>query len=88
MTRLQSLFLMARLLAVVLLVVPGLTSAAERQPPRLVLQITVDALRGDLPLRHQRQMGRGGFRYLMEKGVYYRNALYRHANTETIVGHA
>jgi hypothetical protein len=29
----------------------------------------------------------GGFRYLTEKGVWYKNAHHPHANTETIVGH-
>ena len=55
---------------------------------RLVLQITVDQLRGDLPLRHMQQFGEGGFRYLQQQGVWYTNATYRHANTETIVGHS
>jgi predicted AlkP superfamily pyrophosphatase or phosphodiesterase len=54
----------------------------------LIVQITVDALRGDLPSRYLSEMGPGGFRYLMEKGVHYTNAHYQHANTETIVGHA
>ncbi|MCP4334671.1 MAG: alkaline phosphatase family protein [Gammaproteobacteria bacterium] len=56
--------------------------------PRLILQITVDALRGDLPRRYAHVLGEGGFRYLMEQGVDYTNAHYQHANTETIVGHA
>jgi len=60
-------------------------SAGER--PKLILQITVDALRGDLPNRFKNVLGEGGFRYLMEDGVYYSNAHYQHANTETIVGH-
>ncbi|WOJ94400.1 alkaline phosphatase family protein [Congregibacter variabilis] len=55
---------------------------------RLVLQVTVDQLRGDLPLRHMEQFGSGGFRYLAKHGVWYTNANYRHANTETIVGHS
>jgi predicted AlkP superfamily pyrophosphatase or phosphodiesterase len=54
---------------------------------RLVLQLTVDQLRGDLPLRHADQFGKGGFRYLLEDGVWYTNAHYEHANTETVVGH-
>ena len=58
-----------------------------RQPPRLVLQITVDQLRGDMPRRIRDRMGEGGFRYLMEKGTVYLDAHHRHANTETIVGH-
>jgi len=59
--------------------------AAEK--PKLVLQITVDALRGDLLGRFNKILGHRGFRYLMEEGVYYTNAHYQHANTETIVGH-
>ncbi|GJM09958.1 MAG: alkaline phosphatase family protein [Lysobacteraceae bacterium] len=58
------------------------------EPPRLVLQITVDALRGDLPERYSEHYGEGGFRYLMEKGIHFANANYQHANTETIVGHS
>jgi predicted AlkP superfamily pyrophosphatase or phosphodiesterase len=52
------------------------------------LQITVDQLRGDLPTRYYERLGDGGFRYLWENGVVYRNAHHAHANTETIVGHA
>jgi predicted AlkP superfamily pyrophosphatase or phosphodiesterase len=63
------------------------SSMAAGEPPRLVLQITVDALRGDLPRRYSHVLGDGGFRYLMDQGVDYRNAHYQHANTETIVGH-
>jgi len=55
--------------------------------PKLVLQITVDALRGDLPARYMKNMGEGGFRYLMDEGLFYSNAHYQHANTETVVGH-
>jgi len=56
--------------------------------PRLILQITVDQLRGDLPGRYADRYGEGGFRYLMEKGSHYTNAHYQHSNLETIVGHA
>jgi predicted AlkP superfamily pyrophosphatase or phosphodiesterase len=62
------------------------THAAE--PPKLVLQITVDQLRADLPTRYYDRLGEGGFRWLWERGVVYRNAHHAHANTETIVGHA
>jgi hypothetical protein len=34
------------------------------------------------------RLGQGGFRYLYENGVVYENAHHRHANTETVVGHA
>ncbi len=56
--------------------------------PKLILQITVDQLRGDLPTRYYERLGEGGFRYLWENGIVYRNAHHAHANTETIVGHA
>ena len=56
--------------------------------PRLILQITVDQLRGDLPTRHFDQFGQGGFRYFWEQGVVYTDAHHNHANNETIVGHA
>jgi hypothetical protein len=62
-------------------------SAGAQDQPRLVLQITVDQLRGDLPTRYYDRLGDGGFRYLLENGVVYRNAHHAHANTETIVGH-
>lgn len=73
------------LIGVILLFSSLATSAADR--PRLVLQITVDGLRGDMLQRDFSRFGKGGFRYLMEKGALYDNAHYLHANTETIVGH-
>ena len=60
----------------------------NKKKPKLILQITVDQLRGDLPTRYLDRLGQGGFRYLLENGTYYANAHYRHANTETAVGHA
>ncbi|NOR41327.1 MAG: alkaline phosphatase family protein [Gammaproteobacteria bacterium] len=63
------------------------TFAWAGEQPKLVLQITVDALRGDLPSRFSNVLGDGGFRYLMEQGVHYTDAHYQHSNTETIVGH-
>lgn len=59
-----------------------------RETPGLILQITVDQLRGDLPTRYYDRLGEGGLRYLWESGVVYGNAHHAHANTETIVGHA
>lgn len=56
--------------------------------PRLVIQITVDQFRGDLPTRYADRLGEGGLRYLLEEGIHYNNAHHDHANTETIVGHA
>jgi len=77
---------LARAILLFVLTVPGASAHADKQP-KLILQITVDALRGDLPSRFASVLGDGGFRYLMEQGIHYTNAHYRHANTETIVGH-
>jgi predicted AlkP superfamily pyrophosphatase or phosphodiesterase len=63
------------------------TQSPTFEKPRLVLQITVDQLRGDLPTRYADRLGEGGLRYLLEEGIHYNNAHHGHANTETIVGH-
>ena len=55
--------------------------------PRLVLQITVDQLRGDMPGHVIDRCPPGGFRRFYEQGMVFENAHHRHANTETIVGH-
>ncbi|MHC4749384.1 MAG: alkaline phosphatase family protein, partial [Planctomycetota bacterium] len=77
------------LVAVVLtLVFPNTGGTAEAPAaPRLVLEIVVDQLRGDMPAMVLDRCGLGGFRYLTEKGLWYKNAHHPHANTETIVGH-
>ena len=63
-------------------------SAKSRQKPKLVLQITIDQMRGDFPMRYKERLGKGGFRYLMQKGTHYNNAHFKHADTETPIGHA
>ena len=60
----------------------------KKDHPKLILQITVDQLRGDMPSRYLDKMGKGGFNYLLKEGVVYKDAHHNHANTETIVGHA
>lgn len=75
----------------VALLVTGVVShagARERSPVKLVLQITVDGLRGDLLNRYGDRFGKGGFRYLLEMGAVFANAHHSNANTETIVGHS
>ncbi len=67
-----------------LLLVTGQVAA---EAPRLILQITVDGLRGDLIDRYAENFGPDGFNFLLSEGAVYRNAHYLHANTETIVGH-
>ena len=67
---------------------PILAQGATLPRPKLVLFVVVDQLRGDMHLRFEDRFGDGGFRRLLEEGVVYRNAHYRHANTFTAVGHA
>ncbi|MEP3048845.1 MAG: alkaline phosphatase family protein [Roseibium sp.] len=67
-------------------VLPIHTANADDQV-KLVLQITVDQLRGDLIDRNISHFGEGGFRYLLDNGTYFTDAHHRHANTETVVGH-
>ena len=81
----------ARLACGALLAVSAAAAPAASAPPprpRLVLQVTVDQLRADLPLRCRDRWGEGGFRRLYEQGVVFPDARYGHANTETVVGHA
>ena len=86
MNRYSSIFIEATAFVLIGLFLTASPVSAGQQP-KLLLQITVDALRGDLPDRYNNVLAEGGFRYLMEKGVHYKNAHYQHANTETIVGH-
>ena len=76
------------LLTALILLLPAAHAYNLDNQPRLVLQITVDQLRGDMPGSVSDRWGKGGFRYLYEKGIVYENAHHRHANTETVVGHA
>ena len=85
MTRLLTLGPMIFLVALACLA--SATPAVAGKKPRLIIQITVDQFRGDLPTRYFDRLGKGGLRYLLEKGIHYNNAHHAHANTETIVGH-
>lgn len=62
--------------------------AAGDTAPRLVLLITIDQLRGDMPWRFRQRFGPDGFAYLMDRGTAYTDAHYQHATTFTAVGHA
>lgn len=66
----------------------GTSAALAQEKPKLILQITIDQLRGDLPMRYYDRLGEGGFKYLLDQGVHYIDAHHGHANLETIVGHA
>lgn len=68
------------------------TANAMADKPKLVLQITVDQLRGDLLFRYQDNFlnneNEKGFKRFLDDGTLFTNAHYRHAATLTAVGHA
>ena len=77
------------LLAILICALPvQLPAQPEAGNIRLIVQLTVDGLRGDLLTRYRSSFGPDGFNRLLEGGVWYTNAHHLHANTETIVGHA
>jgi len=75
------------LLIIVLFIGSPDTFAQIDSNPKLILQITVDQLRGDMPRMVYDRLPEGGFKYFYGQGVVYENAHHRHANTETVVGH-
>lgn len=64
------------------------SAPARAEQPRLLLFIIVDQLRGDMPQRFKDRFGEGGLRLLMDRGVHYTDAHYRHSTTFTASGHA
>jgi hypothetical protein len=69
------------------LLLSALSAYSYANPPKLVLQVTVDGLRADLIERSASHYGKNGFNFLLREGAVFTNAHYLHANTETIVGH-
>lgn len=67
---------------------PVSTENRDQDSIRLVLHITIDQLRGDMIQRYSQGLGNDGFRFLIDNGVVFSNAQQRHANTETVAGHA
>lgn len=55
---------------------------------QLVVMIVIDQLRADMVSLMEHRFGSGGFRYLIDNGMWYKNARYEHATTLTAVGHA
>ena len=73
---------------VVLVFSVSAVAGAPPGEPKLVLQITIDQMRGDFPMRYEERLGEGGLRYLMDEGTHYTSAHFQHADTETPIGHA
>ena len=61
---------------------------AHASAPRLIVQIVVDQLRGDLLTQYQNDFGTDGFNYLLNHAINYENAHHPHALSVTCVGHA
>jgi hypothetical protein len=77
---------LTHLIIIVLAIFYSTASIASARPSpeiKLVLQITVDGLRGDLLNRYQAGFGKDGFKYLLNKGTVYTNAHYQYANTDS-----
>lgn len=66
-----------------------LSATTPQRPgrPKLIIQITVDQLRGDEPFRYRSRFAARGFRYLMDKGTWYLAANHPHSHTVTAAGH-
>lgn len=64
-----------------------INAQANTNQPKLVVQLVIDQLRGDLIQQHQQQFGNYGFTYLLNHAINYHNAHHPHANTTTCAGH-
>lgn len=80
--------MLARLLLPALIGFAHTAAASPAAPPALVLQITVDQLRGDMLPRHRDGFGPDGFRRLLDRGIVFTRAHHAAANTLTASGHA
>ncbi|QMT59894.1 alkaline phosphatase family protein [Legionella sp. PC997] len=79
---------MKKYLCSLFLVLISLNAFAQITQPKLVVQLVIDQLRGDLIFQHQQQFGNGGFNYLLSHAIDYHNTHHPHANTTTCAGHA
>ena len=72
---------MKRLLTILLLLVIGSATAANR--PKLVVQIVIGSMRAGDIARYEANYGDGGFRRLTEQGAHYTEACYDFQQTLT-----
>ncbi|MGL5741838.1 MAG: alkaline phosphatase family protein [Legionella sp.] len=79
---------MPNCICAILLLLFTLNSFAQINQPKLVVQLVIDQLRGDLIFQHQHQFGHEGFNYLLNHAIDYHNTHHPHANTTTCAGHA
>jgi predicted AlkP superfamily pyrophosphatase or phosphodiesterase len=64
------------------------TTSVPQSQPKLVVGIVVDQMRYDFIYRYWNKYGEGGFRRLVNEGIFYRNAEYNYVPTYTGPGHA
>ncbi|MBI2786697.1 MAG: alkaline phosphatase family protein [Legionella longbeachae] len=79
---------MQKSICALFLVLSCLNTHAQISQPKLIIQLVIDQLRGDLIHKHQQQFGKEGFNYLLNYGIDYHNTHHPHANTTTCAGHA
>lgn len=79
---------MKKIACTIILTLTALIGHANNKQPKLIVQIVIDQLRGDLIQQHQQQFTADGFNYLLTHGLNYHNAHHPHANTTTCAGHA
>jgi predicted AlkP superfamily pyrophosphatase or phosphodiesterase len=81
---------MKKIVLFILLSITPILSFSDSQiiQPKLIVQIVVDQLRGDLIHKHQHQFSHDGFNYLLNHSLDFQNAHHPHANTTTCAGHA
>ena len=77
----------AALAILLLLTLPAApTVRAQTAPPKLVVFIVVDQLRGDYPVRYANLLEHG-LKRLTTRGAWFRNGAYPYAGNITCVGH-
>lgn len=64
------------------------TLAVAAEPPRLVVVLAVDQMRGDYLARFGPYFGDGGFKLLTARGANFTDCYFQHAMTVTGPGHA
>jgi hypothetical protein len=79
-------FVVPALLFSVALTAGGEPAAAAK--PKLLVLVVFDQLRGDFPVRWGDLFGDGGFRRLMDDGLWFSDCHYPYASTVTACGHA
>ena len=73
---------------VLLLLLFAVPTTVLAEKPALVVIISVDQLRGDMPFMYRDRFVEGGFNRFLEHGTIYPNAHFGHTTTYTASGHA